>query len=213
MNRYETDDEQVAALKNWWDKNGTMLLSAILVVALGWAGWNYYQKTQFAKASNASTTFEVLQSKVQQNAFGDVAREGLKLMENQPKSPYATATALMEAKFELEKGHTDKALENLQWVVKQNLDSAMVFIAKLRMVGIYIDQKDYAKANSTLKTVDVTKLAAAEKANFDFTSGFLALQQNQLDTARKLLQQVVDNKAAAANLQNVARLQLGDLTP
>lgn len=212
MNRYETDDEQVAALKQWWDKNGTMLLSAILVVVLVWAGWSYYQKTQFAKASNASTTFEVLQSKAQQDAFGDVAREGLKLMEEQPNSPYASATALMEAKFELEKGHADKALNNLQWVVKQNLDTALVFVAKLRMVGIYIDQKDYANAESTLKSIDASKLAAAEKANFDFTSGFLALQQNKLDDARKFLQQVVDNKAAAANLQNVARLQLGDLT-
>lgn len=212
MNRYETDEEQLTALKNWWDKYGTALLSAVLVVVLAWAGWNYYQKSQFAKASNASTTFEVLQSKVEQNAFGDVAREGLKLMEDQPKSPYATATALMEAQFELEKGHTDKAIENLQWVINQNIDASLVLVAKLRMTGIYIDQKQYDKATAVLKSVDAVKLAAGEKANFDFTSGFLALQQNQLDVARQFLQQVVDNTAAAANLQNVARLQLGDLT-
>jgi predicted negative regulator of RcsB-dependent stress response len=212
MNRYETDEEQLTALKNWWDKYGTALLSAVLVVVLAWVGWSYYQKSQFAKASNASTTFEVLQSKVEQNAFGDVAREGLKLMEDQPKSPYATATALMEAQFELEKGHIDKAIENLQWVINQNIDASLVLVAKLRMTGIYIDQKQYDKATAVLKSVDAAKLAAGEKANFDFTSGFLALQQNQLDVARQFLQQVVDNTAAAANLQNVARLQLGDLT-
>lgn len=213
MSRYETDDEQLEALKKWWDKYGTMLLSGILVVVLAWAGWSYYTKSQYAKASNASTTFEVLQSKGQQDAFGDVAREGLKLMEEQPSSPYSTGTALMEAKFELDKGHTDKAIENLQWVVKQNLDASLVLIAKLRMAGIYIDQKAYDKAQTTLDSIQSGKLPAAEKANFDFFVSFLAVQKGQLDKARQHLQQVVDNQAAATNLQNIARLQLGDLTP
>ncbi|MDX1795097.1 MAG: tetratricopeptide repeat protein [Hydrogenovibrio sp.] len=212
MSRFETDDEQVAALKNWWDKNGTQLLTGVLIVVLAWSGWTYYQKNQIAKASHASTTFEVLQSKMQQGAFGDVAREGLKLMEEQPDSPYSTATALMLAKYELNKGEVDEALKHLNWVVKQHLDDAMVLIAQLRIANIYIDQKQYEQAKTLLASIQADKLVDAEKANYDYVSAQLALKQSRFDDARKALQNVVDNAKAPTNLQNIARLQLDDLT-
>lgn len=212
MSRFETDDEQVAALKNWWDKNGTQLLTGVLIIVLAWSGWTYYQKNQIAKASHASTTFEVLQSKMQQGAFGDVAREGLKLMEEQPDSPYSTATALMLAKYELTKGQVDDALKHLNWVVKQHIDDAMVLIAQLRMANIYIDQKQYDQAKDLLASVQADQLVDAEKANYEYVSAQLALKQARFDDARKALQSVVDNAKAPTNLQNIARLQLDDLT-
>lgn len=35
MSRYETEEDQVEAIKQWWQKNGTQLLSGIFGVGVG----------------------------------------------------------------------------------------------------------------------------------------------------------------------------------
>ena len=46
MSDYLSDEEQVERLKSWWSENGSFLLTSVLVVVLGIAGWNYYGSYQ-----------------------------------------------------------------------------------------------------------------------------------------------------------------------
>ncbi|HHS99638.1 MAG TPA: tetratricopeptide repeat protein, partial [Thiomicrospira sp.] len=62
MSRYETEEEQIEAFKSWWKKNGTQLLSAILVVVLVFSGWRYWTNTKYVESVNASSTYELLQA-------------------------------------------------------------------------------------------------------------------------------------------------------
>ena len=42
----QTEDEQIAQLKDWWDRNGKPLLAGgvlALVAVFGWQGWQKYQ--------------------------------------------------------------------------------------------------------------------------------------------------------------------------
>ena len=87
MSRYDTEEEQVEAIKTWWKKNGTQLLTAILVVVLAVSGWRYWTNTQYVNSVNASSINELLQANYQQGSFGEVSREALKLMQEQPESP------------------------------------------------------------------------------------------------------------------------------
>lgn len=211
MSRLETEDEQVQALKDWWRKNGTALLSGILVVVLSWSGWTYWQNYNIAQATNASAIFEVMRMKNDQGQLGDVLRDGLKLMEEQPQSPYASAGALMIAKYHLDKGDSDKALETYQWVEKNGVDASLKLIAKLRMVSLFIQGKLFDQAQATLDSVNVQALAEAEKANLNYRVAELAIAQQNMKKAQTVLQNVFDNVAAPANIKNLARLKLDDL--
>ncbi|KUJ74774.1 hypothetical protein AVO42_05125 [Thiomicrospira sp. XS5] len=211
MSRYETDEEQVAALKSWWKKNGTQLLSGILVIVLAWTGWTYWSNAKLAEAMNASAVFEVMQSKQQQGALGDVLRDGLKLMEEQPSSPYSSGVALMIAKHYFEEGNMDKAVENYNWVVEHAPGQAIQFIAQLRLVELYIQKKEFGAAQTTLNTVATDSLSPIEKGSFDFQSAELALAEGEVDQAKTAFQKVLDNNDAPQGLHNLARLKLDDL--
>lgn len=211
MSRYETDQEQMDVLKKWWKENGTSLLIGLLVITLGWSAWTYYKTTQTNKALQGSAVFEAMQVKMQEGQFGDVAREGLKLMEEQPESPYSTAAALMLAKFEWEKGEKAKAEEHLKWVLTNSDDASLKFVATLRLASVYINQGELDKAQSTLDGVKVEQHVPSEQANYQFQVGELALAQQNLEKARTAFKAVVDNEKASANIQNLAKIHMSDL--
>ncbi len=211
MSRYETDQEQIDVLKKWWNENGTSLLIGLLVVVVGWSGWIYYSNIKTNNALQASAVFEMLQAKQKQGQFGDVAREGMKLMEEQPESPYASAVALMLAKYQFEKGNTEKAVEHLDWVIMNTKDASLKLTAQLRLASVYLDKGQNDKVKQTLEAVQKESLKASEKANYEFQMAMLALAEDRLEDARKFLNAVIDNTEASANLQNLARLQLEDI--
>lgn len=211
MNRYETEDEQVAAIKSWWKKNGTQLLTAILVVAVAFSGWRYWSSYNQAKAANASAVYELLQANMQQGSFGEVSREGLKLMQEQPQSPYAAGAALLLAKFHIEKGEMDEAKQQLQWVIAHSDDAALKQTANLRLARLQADQKAFDDAKQTLQAIKPDALMTVERGNYDYVSGLIALAQNDLTAARDAFSKVVGNAGASKTLQGVAQIQLDDL--
>lgn len=211
MSRYETDEEQVEAIKSWWKKNGTQLLSGILVIVLAWTGWTYWQNSQMTKALNASAVFEVMQAKQNQNALGDVLRDGLKLMEEQPDSPYASGVALMIAKHYFEEDAFDKAIENYQWAVDHAPDQSIKLIAQLRLVTVYVQENMFGKANQVLEGIDRNVLSSAEKGNYDFQVAELALTEGKISEAKEAYNRVLSNADAPESVQNLAQLKLADL--
>ena len=212
MSRYETEDEQLEAIKAWWKKNGSQLLTVILIGVLAFSGWRYWTNTQWVESTNASSLFEVLQSSMQQEKFGEVSREALKLIQEQPESPYAIGAAMLYAKYSLEKGETEEAIKHLTWVSKTAEDTQLRNLALLRVARIQADKKSFADAEKSLTALSQANLNGAEKANFDYISGLVALAQSKVDVAQQAFQNVVTNADAEKNLMGLAQIQLDDLS-
>lgn len=49
MSRFESDDEQVQAMKDWWKANGSSLLSGLLVISIAWAGSDLLAESKAVK--------------------------------------------------------------------------------------------------------------------------------------------------------------------
>jgi len=211
MSNYETDDEQVQAIKDWWKSNGTALLSGILVVALSWGGWAYWKNNKIANATIASSTFEMLQISMEQNRFGEVAREALKLIADQPKSPYSAGSALLLAKFYVEKDDVDKAMEQLTWVATNAQDDSIKLIGFLRKANLQLQAGNFSEAEYSLVTANDLQLGLAEQANLDYAKASVFLAKGNLVKTAEFLTKVVENKEVSANLLALARLQLNDV--
>ena len=55
MEAFRTEEEQVEAIKRWWDENGKSTIAAIvlaLAAGFGWQGWQGYQVDQRQAASD-----------------------------------------------------------------------------------------------------------------------------------------------------------------
>lgn len=211
MSRYDSEQEQIDAIKSWWAKNGTMLLSGILIIAIAFAGWRYWQSYQQTQAANASALFEVLEMTNSNGTFGEVAREARKLLQDQPASPYAGAAALMLAQFHWEKAEHDETIAMLQWVINAKQSAQLKQIAALRLARVQTELQQFAEAQATLDTLKLQSIEATQQANVDYAQAMLALAQQDNAAASQALQRVVDNQAGSADLRNLAQLQMDDL--
>ena len=99
MAAYDLEEqEQLAALKAWWQENGNFVLSVVtlvLVALAAWQGWNYYQRNQ---AFQASTLYDSVQKAARAGDLKLVRESAGAIMENYPRTAYAAMAALVSAK-------------------------------------------------------------------------------------------------------------------
>ena len=173
------EQEQIAALRGWWRQYGgwaTGLLLAIAMGWLGWYGWQTYQKTQNAEASRV---FLVLQQASAQQNTSQVKQAAGELVNQYPRSQFAALGALLAATTLESAGDPKSAEAQLVWVADNGKD-AVRGVARLRLAGIQMDQKDY---DAALKTLSETA-PAGFAARFDAARGDVYVAQGKLTEAR-----------------------------
>lgn len=169
MTELNSDEEQVQALKRWWDENGTSL---ILTLGLGIAalvGWNWWQASQKAEVEQSFGEFQVLISQldeVEQSPQDEVKIAALdyqaqQIMENFPNSYYASFAAFLRAKQAVADEDYDAAIEELQWVREQQSDNEVGLIATLREAQAHFAKGDGEQALSLLDVADAESFAPA----------------------------------------------------
>lgn len=144
MESYRTEEEQVEALKRWWQENGRSTVIAIAVAlsaAFGWQGWQRYQENQAVAASTLYGTLLEAAGQVQEGgdsaAFEEAART---LREDYPRSTYAQFAALHEARLAVNGGQGAAAEGHLRWVLSRASTGSDVHqVAQLRLARVLAD--------------------------------------------------------------------------
>ena len=152
------EQEQLDAFKTWWKTYGNVILTAISVAAVCFAGvqgWKYYQHQQSLHASvqyQALTQADPKDSKV----IKSLAAE---LMDKYASTPYAGRAALAAAKANYAAKDTKSAKAQLEWAANNAKEDPVKALANLQLAAIQFEEKDY---DAALKT-----LAAKHDAGFD----------------------------------------------
>lgn len=144
------EQEQLDQLKHFWNQYGNLITGLLVVVLGAFAAWNGYQYWQKRTAAQASVMFEevdkVLRSGdlvLAERVFGD-------MKERFASTVYTQQAGLSLAKLAYQSGKTDLAKTSLSWVGASQADAAYASIAKLRLVGIHIESKEFDLAAKVL---------------------------------------------------------------
>lgn len=160
MAAYDLEEqEQLAALKAWWQENGGLVVTAltlVLAVLAGWQGWNYYQRNQAVQASNL---YSAVQKAAGEGNLKLVRENAGAILDGYPRTSYAAMAALVSAKAHFQAGDLKTARAQLAWVTENAKDEGLQDLARLRLASVMLDEKAYDDA---LKT-----LAAKHGAGFD----------------------------------------------
>lgn len=210
---YETEEEQVEALKRWWKENGKFVIVGLLVGAAAVFGWRSWETHLENRAVEASMRMAELQQAVEADEM-DKARElAATLKQDYSATPYAAQAALKLAELELRAGELPAAGENLQWVVDQAEDKPVVLIARLRLAEVQAARGEHARALRTLGLAQPGAMAAlyaerrgdihlqmgdVEKARSAYQEALAALEEGKGD--RALLEIKLNNLSAAPAL-------------
>jgi len=211
---YRTEEEQVEALRKWWDENGRSTLLAIalaLGVGFGWQGW---QKHQVNMAGEASASYDAMLDAVRNTATDeDVSTvrhlaEGIKA--DYPGTTYAQFAALHLARLAMLEDQPDVAEAELRWVLTSNPEDEIRILTELRLARVKAAQGNPQGGLEILKSAT----PGAYEAAFLEAEGDMYLQLDQTAQAISAYEQATA-LAAAAGVGASAALQqkLGALTP
>lgn len=144
------EQEQLDALKAFWNRQGnliTWLLVLVLAAYAGWNGWQWYQRDQAAKAG---AMFDELDRAAR---AGDAERSGrifADLQARYPGTALAQQGGLLAARVQFDKGQADAARASLAWVAEHGVEDEMRTVARLRLAALQADAKQHDEALKTL---------------------------------------------------------------
>ncbi|MAT50479.1 MAG: hypothetical protein CMK32_04760 [Porticoccaceae bacterium] len=161
-----SDEEQLEALKRWWQQNGVQLLLVIALTAAGWFGWHWWQDRQAAIAADSAVVYNAMLDRLGewQREPTDEGRQSIvsyarTLKDTHPNSQYARYASLVLARIALAEGDAAGAATELQWVVDQ-ADDALKDIARYRLARLEFANGDGDRALGLLSQNTSPELAA-----------------------------------------------------
>ena len=140
------EQEQLDQLKHFWNTWGTLISSVLILVAGGLVAWNGYQYWQNRQAGQAAALYDAVEVAARS---GDQARMSQAFADKKAKyggTTQASQAGLALAKAKMEAGDADAAKEALTWVASQSGDDGLKALARVRLAGVLMDQKNYDDA-------------------------------------------------------------------
>jgi len=157
---YSTEEEQIAAIKNWWKNNGNSLIIGVGVALLIVFGWKAYQNGVIQDKTEASMLYQQMIGAATSNNL-NAPEEGStvtylakELKSKFTTSEYAIYAAMFIAKESIADGNYDEAKSELNWIISNTEDNRLVHIANGRLARILSVQGDNEGALQLLDTND-----------------------------------------------------------
>jgi hypothetical protein len=206
----EIDEElRREQLLKLWDKYGTLVLAAALVLIVGVGGWKYYQYRQIQANEAASTQYIV--------ALGDLAAkrsyEGHKRLEdllaNAPPGYAALARLRLAASDEAD-GNAINALAAYDQVVKDDsVDPILQDYARLQIAMLKFDTVTFPELRNQLSPL------ANDRSPWRYSArellGMGAMKAGSPAEARSHFQRLLSDRATPAGIAERARVMVAML--
>lgn len=154
MNAYASDHEQWELIKSWWKTNGKMLVLVVVIAMAATYGFRYWQQARTHKFQEASMLYEQLLASQIQNTQPSVAALSKTLQSQYKNTPYASLSALFEAKNAADKNQLGLVEQKLNWVLANGSSNSLKQIARLRLARVLLAENKAQEAIILLNTVD-----------------------------------------------------------
>jgi predicted negative regulator of RcsB-dependent stress response len=174
------EQEQLAALKAWWNEYGNLVslgASLILLAIAAWYGWNGYRNS---RALEAASLYETLQKAARANDLKATRDASGMILENFSGTAYGPLAALVSARVHFQSGDLKTAKAQLQWVTENSANEELKSVARLRLANVLLDE---AAPEDALKVLSA-KPSPGFEALFEALRGDIQLIQKKPAEAR-----------------------------
>lgn len=213
MSEYQTEEEQIQQIKQWWNDNGRNTVLAIIIGLGAYFGWQAWTNHQVQQKENASNHFAELSSALVIRPDEQVSEAKLngaldlhqKIAIIDDESTYSLLSGLMLAKTFATQDQEQKAIEYLSTVVEKANDDWIKLLAESRLARLYLATSEYDKALS---------LANKKRENSEFESIFNEIKgdayigKKDITNARNAYQLALINSGTR---EQIIGLKLADL--
>ncbi|HBH7917337.1 TPA: YfgM family protein [Vibrio parahaemolyticus] len=202
MELYDTEEQQVEAIKDWWKENGKAVIIGAVIGLGGLFGWRYYQDTVIQASETASQSYTTAMNTLQEKGV-DAQSDVQAFIESNEVKEYSVLAALQLAKAQVEAKDFAAALEQLKWAQSNTKDAALSPLISYRIARIETEMGNFDAANTELGKVTDTAWAG----RIAELRGDIALRQGDKDAAYAAYTEAQQAADASPTLQ----MKLDDL--
>jgi predicted negative regulator of RcsB-dependent stress response len=201
---YQTEEQQVEAIKGYWAQNGNTIIAGIALGFAGFIGFNLYQDNQLEQELAISDSYQTLIENSAKDGEAFV-ENGEKFISENGNNSYVTLTALALAKDAATHKDWPQVQKQLTTAIETAPTQGIKAIASLRLARVQVQLEQYTEALNTLNS----NLPESFTAAVEEIKGDAYLQQGKKDLARNAYQAAVaaDGIATSPSLQ----IKLDDL--
>lgn len=206
MAEYYNADDEAQVVKAWLKKYAlSIVLGLVLGIALFYGIRHFMAKRVVASEQAATAYFMLLNSSGVPNNPQTTAIAS-DLVENYPKTPYASMAQLFLAQAAVNAQNYDLAESQLQWIIDRSKVNAFKEVARIRLARVLLAQNKISEAEAALKPVDDKAYMPLIKS----TQGDIFLAQKQYDKAREAYQSALKGAKSFPGLENSLEMKLSD---
>ena len=204
MEIYQTEEQQVEAIKSYWQQNGNTIIAGISLGFAGFIGFNLYQDNKFEEELLVSDSYQTLIEQSGKDAEAFTAN-GEKFISENGNNSYVSLTALALAKESATHKDWPQVQKQLTTAIESAPTDGIKAIASLRLARVQVQLEQYSDALATLNN----NLPESFTAAIEEIKGDAYLQQGKNDLARSAYQAAIaaDGIATSPSLQ----IKLDDL--
>ncbi len=206
MEIYDTEEEQLEALKRWWKENGhATILGLVMGIAVILA-WNFWQDHKKEQAGLASALYSELLLATDSNKLDSAEKLAERLQQQYPKTEYAAYSGLLLAKVKVQQGDLAKA-QTILTSIASGSNKELGNIANIRLVRLMMANGQYEQGLKLINSIDPAN-SASYSGNYDELVGDLYVALDRIELARSSYQKALESGYRSPLLQ----LKIDDLT-
>jgi predicted negative regulator of RcsB-dependent stress response len=184
---YLTDEEQLARLRSWWERNGTALVVGVVVALALVVGWRWYQghvEERELRASDLYAEFLEAEGGARDELAGRIVEEG-------QGTAYPAFVLLQQASESVSGGAAEVAEARLRQAVQLSSGAELADLARLRLARVLFETGRPDEALTELAQVrgaGYLSLAAELKGDIHLSRGERELAHQSYNTAMSHVQ-------------------------
>lgn len=203
---YETEEQQVDAIKQWWKDNGNTLIIGAVVSLAGLWGWRFYNESVISGQEIASQAYTnmLIKHEAQGNESGVDSVISTFISENSDNS-YGVLASLLLAKEAVQQQDFELAKKQLVQLQTQNSYAPLNAVINLRLARVEVELALYPEALATLALISEKSFLAQGYQ----VKGSIYLKQGDETLARVAFQDAIN--ASQGRVDLLLQLQFDDL--
>ncbi|MEX2523688.1 MAG: tetratricopeptide repeat protein [Gammaproteobacteria bacterium] len=207
MDVYRTEEEQVEALKKWWDDNGKSIIFGIIVGLGAVFGWRSWQDHKIAQAEAASELYQTILTSLRAEKPADAEAPAMEIINNYSGTGYAVFARLTLAKLAVEDDNYEQAAEHLEQALQMNDTRALDLAIRLRLARVHLARQQYDDALALLQVRERREYASA----FDELKGDILAQKGDRQAALEAYRQALTAAQSRSADTSVLEMKMNDM--
>lgn len=209
MEIYSSEEQQVEAIKRFAKEYGKSILAGVIIGLVALGGVRSYQAGQREAAEAASTQFsQLVESRDAAAASEDWLAQAQGFIDGTKGDNYAVLAALLAAKDAVALQQFDKAEQQLNWVLVNAKEPALLAVTQLRLARL---QREQGKLDEALVTLakQVPESFVSMQAEL---KGDVLVQADKLAEAKTAYQLALENAGQNKQLLQIKLDELAHIT-